>query len=307
MATELPKKQDLISLSEALDYFENLCDDDELINGPESTDVTISPPLLDDGASDDDSGDESCNNPDVLLPKQLSAMAETHSADDKETENFPQQSDADEPDDRSDEEPLARRRRVMSHTAQCNFKNRFEEITQFLHFCNNEEHYGRDKMGKIRPLLDLHSNKFIANAPDCKNISVDEGFGYGTELWTLPCCRLISRGNPSYMRPGDQGLGESVVVTFCDSVMTSFPGIQFSFYFGKFLSNTKLISSLSEKGMKGTGTARINRMGKCPIADKKVMQKHERGSYEVYTEENKGISAVAWKDNNVVYTLSNEH
>ncbi|KAJ8880878.1 hypothetical protein PR048_017351 [Dryococelus australis] len=61
-----------------------------------------------------------------------------------------------------------------------------------------------------------------------------------------------------------------------------------------------LICSLPEKGMKGPETARINRMGKCPIADKKVMQKRERGSYEV-------ISAVAWRDNNVVYTLSNEH
>ncbi|KAJ8879164.1 hypothetical protein PR048_019770 [Dryococelus australis] len=89
--------------------------------------------------------------------------------------------------------------------------------------------------------------------------------------------------------------------------MTSFPGIQFSFYFEHFLTNTKLICSLSEKGMKGTGTARTNRMRKCPIADKNVMQKLVRGSYEVYTEENKGISAVAWRDNNVVDILSNEH
>ncbi|KAJ8891351.1 hypothetical protein PR048_010867 [Dryococelus australis] len=47
-------------------------------------------------------------------------------------------------------------------------------------------------------------------------------------------------------------------------------------------------------------------MGKCPIADKKVMLRCDRGSYEVYTEENKGISVVAWRDKNVVYTLSNE-
>ncbi|KAJ8884121.1 hypothetical protein PR048_015978 [Dryococelus australis] len=58
--------------------------------------------------------------------------------------------------------------------------------------------------------------------------------------------------------------------------------------------------------MKGTGTARINRIGKCPIADKKVMLNRDRGYYKVCTEENKGISAVAWRDNSVVYTLSNE-
>ncbi|KAJ8876696.1 hypothetical protein PR048_021143 [Dryococelus australis] len=67
-----------------------------------------------------------------------------------------------------------------------------------------------------------------------------------------------------------------------------------------FFTNTKITCSLSEKGMKGTGTAKINRMGKCHTADKKVMHKCERGSYEA-------ISAVAWRDNNVVYTLSNEH
>ncbi|KAJ8885396.1 hypothetical protein PR048_011593, partial [Dryococelus australis] len=113
-------------------------------------------------------------------------MAEIHTADENETEDSPRQSDADEPDNKSNEEPPERRRRVMSHMAQCNF---------------------RDKVGKIRPLLDFLSNKFIRNTPDCK----------------------------------------------------------------------------------------------------KVMQKRERESYEVYTEENKGILAVAWRDNNVVYTLYNEH
>ncbi|KAJ8895777.1 hypothetical protein PR048_001115, partial [Dryococelus australis] len=205
--------------------------------------------------------------------------------------------------------------------------NRFEEITKFLHFSNNEELDGRDKMGKIRPLLDLLSNKFIANAPDCKNIYIDEVMipylgRHGCKqflrlkpvrlgLWhrALGLAADLYQGkNPNGTRPGDQGLEESVVLTFCDSLMTSFPGIQFSFYFTTiFFTNTKLICSLSEKGMKGTGTARIKRIGMCPIADKKVMQKRERGSYEVYTEENKGISAVAWRDNNVVYTLSNEH
>ncbi|KAJ8878153.1 hypothetical protein PR048_022620 [Dryococelus australis] len=68
-------------------------------------------------------------------------------------------------------------------------------------------------------------------------------------------------------------------------------------------SDTKIICSLSED-MKGTGTDRINRLWKCPISDKKVMQKRERGSYELYTEENKGISAVAWRDNNVPYQFS---
>ncbi|KAJ8882416.1 hypothetical protein PR048_014224 [Dryococelus australis] len=240
-------KRELHFLVEALDYFENLPDDDELITCPRYADDTISPPPppADNVASDDDSGDESCNNPDVLPPKQLSTMAEIHTADDNETEDSCMQSDADEPDDKSDEELPARRSRAWVK-AQCSG------------YCL---------------AVDLYQGK-----------------------------------TPNGTRPGDKGLGELVVLTFCDSLMTLFPGIQFSFYFDNFFfTNTKFICSLSEKGMKGTGTARINRMRKSPIADKKVMQKREMRSYEVYTEENKGISAVAWRDNNVVKTLSNEH
>ncbi|KAJ8883494.1 hypothetical protein PR048_015338 [Dryococelus australis] len=53
------------------------------------------------------------------------------------------------------------------------YRNRFEEITKFLRFSNNEKLGGRDQMSKIRPLLDLLNNKFIANAPDCNDIYVD--------------------------------------------------------------------------------------------------------------------------------------
>ncbi|KAJ8893201.1 hypothetical protein PR048_005787 [Dryococelus australis] len=97
LGTEL--RRELISLTEVLNHFENLSDDDELSTGAGSADVTIFPP--DDGASDDDSGDETCDNADVPPPKQLSAMTEIHTAD------------VDEPDDKTDEKPSARRRRCI--------------------------------------------------------------------------------------------------------------------------------------------------------------------------------------------------
>ncbi|KAJ8869591.1 hypothetical protein PR048_028583 [Dryococelus australis] len=240
--THVPRKQqELLSHAEALDYFENF-DDDELITGLRSADVTHLPP--DDAASDDDSGNKNCNNSDILPPKQLSAMAVILTANDNETEESPMQSDADVPVDKSDEEPPARRRRVISRMAQCNFRNL----------------YGLDTRLRL-----WH------------------------EALDIALLKTYQGKNPNGTRPGDQGLGDS------PSTSTIF------------LPTLIFICSLSEKGMKGTGTARINRMGKCPIADKKVIQKCERGSYKMYTEENKGISAVAWRDNNVVYTLSNEH
>ncbi|KAJ8883495.1 hypothetical protein PR048_015339 [Dryococelus australis] len=49
-------------------------------------------------------------------------MAEIHTTDDNETEDSPMLSDADEPDDKSGEEPSERRRRAMFHVAQCNFR-----------------------------------------------------------------------------------------------------------------------------------------------------------------------------------------
>ncbi|KAJ8880116.1 hypothetical protein PR048_020739 [Dryococelus australis] len=101
--------------------------------------------------------------------------------------------------------------------------------------------------------------------------------------------------NPYGMRPGDMGLGESVVITLYDSLITSFPGIQFSFYFDKFFTNTKLICSLYENGMKETGTVKTNRMGKCPIADKKYILRKIRGFQ-------------LWHGGTTMWcTLSNEH
>ncbi|KAJ8868111.1 hypothetical protein PR048_031920 [Dryococelus australis] len=119
-------------------------------------------------------------------------------------------------------------------------RNIFEEITKFLHFCNNEELDSRDKMGKIKPILDLLSNKFIANAPNCKNISVETMIPYfgrhGCKqylplkpvwfgLWHRAldialCADLYQGKNPNGTRPGVQDLGESAVLTFCDSLKT---------------------------------------------------------------------------------------
>ncbi|KAJ8875800.1 hypothetical protein PR048_023701 [Dryococelus australis] len=162
---------------------------------------------------------------------------------------------------------------------------------------------GRDnKMGKIRSLLDFLSNKFIANAPDCKNISVDEAmmpyFGrhgckqflrlkperFGFKVEYCLAADFYQGRNPNCTKPGDQSLGESIGFRSPSNSTILF-------------TNTKLICSLSEKGMKGTGTAIIK------WGNAEVMQKRERGYYKVHTEENKGISAVAWRDSNAVYTL----
>ncbi|KAJ8891350.1 hypothetical protein PR048_010866 [Dryococelus australis] len=76
----------------------------------------------------------------------------------------------------------------------------------------------RDKMSKIRRVLDWLNKKFITNAPDCKNISVESMIHYfyrnvrkqflrlksvrfcfkdwvmaQSSGYLLPCCRLISR------------------------------------------------------------------------------------------------------------------
>ncbi|KAJ8869727.1 hypothetical protein PR048_028722 [Dryococelus australis] len=301
----------LLSLAETLDYFDNIPDDDELITGPGSADATIFPP--DDGASDDDSGDESCNNPDVLPPKQLCAMAEIHTADDNETG-----------DSQCSQMPTSQMRNLQQKGEEtiirailCLLK---KFMFSFASFTSVDMPFFHEKL--FWETADDVRNILVANAMRRNRFEETTKFlqfatmrNWIAEIrWVMAqssgyclAADFYQGKNPNGTRPGDQGLGEPVVLTFCDSLITSFPGIKFSFYFDNFFTNTKLICSLSDKGMKGTGTAKINRMGKCPIAEKKVMQKRERISYEVYTEVNKGISAVAWRYNNVVYTLSNEH
>ena len=55
--------------------------------------------------------------------------------------------------------------------------------------------------------------------------------------------------------------------------------------------------------MRATGTARENRLKKCPLTDSKLMKKKERGVYESYCDGK--VLAVKWNDNRPVTVVTN--
>lgn len=187
-------------------------------------------------------------------------------------------------------------------------------------------------MAKIREIMDALNESFTKNAPSERNLSVDESmipyFGrhgcrqfmkgkpirFGFKAWTLAqkqgyCLQVdIYQGaKVANNRPKGVGLGESVVLNFCDVVTNAYPGVCFSFYCDNFFTCPKLLSELKARGMRCTGTVRANRMEGCPLPEKKSLNKKERGFYESVVDEKDKIVAVTWKDNNVVNIVSNEH
>lgn len=233
--------------------------------------------------------------------------------------------------------PLPRRRMYWENSDDVKIKSvtdamrlrRFEEILRYLHVCDNEKLTPGDNFAKIRPFADALNESFINNAPPETDISVDESmipyFGrhyckqflrlkpvrFGYKAWVMAhksgyCLNVdFYQGKDKDRVPG-VGLGESIVLKFCEILQSKYPDLQFSFYFDNFFTNMKLICALGNKGMYGTGTVRENRMSKCPIPKKKELAKMKRGEFTSFTESSKGVVAVGWKDNNVVYILSNK-
>ena len=53
-------------------------------------------------------------------------------------------------------------------------RNRFEEILQYLYLANNDTLAADDKLGKIRPLIDMLNERVLAHFPVCQDLSIDE-------------------------------------------------------------------------------------------------------------------------------------
>lgn len=206
-------------------------------------------------------------------------------------------------------------------------RNRFEEIFRYLHVADNDNLRPGDKMAKVRPLFDMMNQKFLIYAPIEKNFSIDESmimyFGrhgckqhihgkpirFGFKAWEAAtrlgyCLQADLYEGRSEAR--ETGLGEHVVTKLTEAIKIVYPDSSFSVYCDNFFTSPSLLSNLQRKNVKITGTARQNRVDKCPLLDVKSFKKEARGFYDYRFDRKDGICAVRWNDNNVVTLLSNE-
>ena len=166
-------------------------------------------------------------------------------------------------------------------------RNRFKEITRYLHFVDNTQLQKRgepnyDRLGKIRPIMLICKQKFLSNyEPNCEQ-AIDEAMipfqGRSAIKQYLPM-KPIKRGLKVWVRAdshhgyfsdfsvyegqsesagsSQDGLGMRVVKSLTRHLVGKFHHI----YFDNFFSSPKLLHDLLQDGIYACGTVRVNRRG----------------------------------------------
>ena len=101
-------------------------------------------------------------------------------------------------------------------------------------------------------------------------------------------------------RPKDVLLGTEGILNLLEKIPS---GV--SVFFDNFFINMYLMKSLTELGIKASGTVRLNRIPGNPFGVKKDLMKKEKGFLKTAVDAISGLFACTWKDNNIVSVLSN--
>nr|CAH7730399.1 unnamed protein product [Callosobruchus chinensis] len=207
-------------------------------------------------------------------------------------------------------------------------RDRFQYIMTNLHCSDNTLLTANDKFSKMRPLFDALNDRFRLFAPEQEDHSVDEAmvpyFGrhgckqfikgkpirWGYKVWA-GTTRLgyIVWFDPYQGSSGilcdkykDMGLGASVVLQYVDVLLKS--GYRPYIYFDNFFTSFWLLAVLQQRGIKGTGTIRENRIPSDPLENSKTMKKRIRGSL-CHIVGNGTVLLCKWRDNNVTAVATN--
>ena len=203
-------------------------------------------------------------------------------------------------------------------------RDRFEEITRFLHFVDNDSlpargEEGYSRLQKVDPVISaLKTNFQSAYYPHCE-LSIDEAMipfkGRSSMKQYLPL-KPVKRGfkvwamadaHNGYMYDfnvytgatgnREMGLGEKVVLTLAESVK----GRHHQLYFDNYFTSINLLTKLLSEGTYGCGTIRTNRK-QYPSEISVEAQRFQRG--ESAFRQSGNLVTTAWKDNKVVNVAS---
>lgn len=210
----------------------------------------------------------------------------------------------------------------------CMPRNRYLEIKRYLHFNNNDDIKETcDKTFKIKPLLDKLNHNFLKVKIFSKQLSIDEQmvryYGghflkqfirgkpirFGLKQWVMACATTgycyqmeLYTGKKDPLEKDLTGLGEKVITSMVSFLEHPEDHVLF---FDNFFSSFRLMSILAQMKVRATGTARANRLNKCPIKKDDLMKKENRGTYDYRFDKKNEILALTWKDNNCVKVLTN--
>lgn len=205
-------------------------------------------------------------------------------------------------------------------------RNRFQKIKSFIHLADNQSLTPGNKLAKVQPMYDLMNRNLLKFGIFHQELSIDESivpyYGkhgckmymkakpirFGFKLWTLcgangyPYQFQIYAGK-SAANP-QMPLGFRIVNEMISVVASKSDVKNHEFYFDNFFTSYRLMSELSERNVKATGTIRENRLGGAltDLVSTKDLRKRERGDFD-YTCDGK-VHVSKWHDNSIVHVAS---
>lgn len=203
-------------------------------------------------------------------------------------------------------------------------RDRFFKIRSCLKVVNDadvqDDTKVEDRLWKVRPLLDCIREGCV-QLPRPKEVSIDEQMipfsgksslkqfmpgkpnpeglknfvaatpdGLILDFEVYQGKRLCKRNDPDGK---EWFLGESVVMRLIETLD---PGT--SLYFDRYFTTPRLLETLKDKGMEGTGTIRKNMMPKnANLPPESVTKRWERGKSETHARSDGKLGFTMWKDN----------
>lgn len=208
-------------------------------------------------------------------------------------------------------------------------RDRFQAILSNLHLNDNTKMNPnqRDKLFKVRPLLEHLNRAFFKNRNESEHLSIDEStirFKGRSSLKQYNPMKPIKRGYKLWCLADDDGyiyhtdiytgkselensdedrkefgLGGSVVLSLLKNVR----GENHKVFMDNFFSSIPLMEELKNRGILACGTIRSNRKDFPQLKNDKVLK---RGEFD-YRSTPSGITVFKWKDSKAVNFISNFH
>lgn len=219
----------------------------------------------------------------------------------------------------------------------CMSVNHFERIKRFLHFNNNHldlppSHEDRDRLFKIRPIVELLKAKF-SSVPFDEFLALDEqlcptkarsymkqylplkphkwgyklfvlcgvkGYAYNFEIYTGNENNSVER---QQMLEPDLGATGNVVVRLSRVIPRN---EHHKLYFDNYYTSIPVMVYLEKLSIHTVGTFRRNRFPDIALMPEKEMLKKPRGTYDecLTVVDGVPITTVSWKDNKIVNVTS---
>ena len=206
-------------------------------------------------------------------------------------------------------------------------RNRYLEIKKYMHFADNLQLTPGNKISKISPLYDMINKNLVQFDIFHSLVSIDESmvpyFGchsakmfikvkpirFGYKIWCICGNDGFLYHMKIYQGKEDNReslpLGTRIVNNLVDIIISKSDITGHELYFDNFFTSYKLLSELSDKGVRATGTVRETRIANATkkIISSKDLKKEERGTFDFCSDGK--VYFAKWHDNSIVTIASN--